>query len=107
MATIYCDESGFSGNNLLDREQEYFVFASLAMEPEEARCIVDQATRDFRLQGNELKGSRLLRTPQGQRAISLVIKKAASRAKMVIHLKKYALASKFFEYIFEPALSDC
>lgn len=107
MVTIYCDESGFSGNNLLDREQEHFVFASLGIEPEQARSLVEQAVRDFNLQGAELKGSRLLKTVQGRRAISYLIKSAASYAKIVVHLKKYALASKFFEYIFEPAFSAC
>ena len=27
---IFCDESGFSGNNLLDRQQPYFVYAAVA-----------------------------------------------------------------------------
>ena len=106
MATIYCDESGFSGNNLLD-EQAFFVFATLAMEPDEARAIAEKAIRDFRLQGNELKGSRLLKTPSGHGALSFLIKAVAPRAKIVFHLKKFALASKFFEYIFEPCFSDC
>ena len=107
MATIYCDESGFSGNNLLDRDQAFFVFATLAMEPDEARALAEKAIRDFRLQGNELKGSRLLKTPSGHAAVSFLIKAVAARAKIVFHLKKFALASKFFEYIFEPCFSDC
>ncbi len=107
MATIYCDESGFSGNNLLDSEQAFFVFATLAMEPDEARALADKAIRDFRLQGNELKGSRLLKTPGGRNAVSFLIKAAGPHAKIVFHLKKFALASKFFEYIFEPCFSDC
>jgi hypothetical protein len=107
MATIYCDESGFSGNNLLDREQAFFVFATVAMEPDEARALAQKAVRDFRLQGNELKGSRLLRTPSGRNAISFLIKAAGPHAKVAFHLKKFALASKFFEYIFEPCFSDC
>lgn len=107
MATIYCDESGFSGNNLLDAQQAFFVFATLAMEPDEARALAEKAIRDFRLQGNELKGSRLLKTPSGQGAVSFLIHAVAPRAKIVFHLKKFALASKFFEYIFEPCFSDC
>ena len=107
MATIYCDESGFSGNNLLDSEQAFFVFATLAMEPDGARVLADKAIRDFRLQGNELKGSRLLKTPSGRNAISFLIKAAGPHAKLVFHLKKFAPASKFFEYIFEPCFSDC
>lgn len=107
MATIYCDEAGFTGNNLLDREQEHFVFGSVAIEPDDARSLVEQVIRDFRLGGLELKGSRLLKTNQGRRAISFLLRKVAPQAKLVVHLKKFALASKFFEYIFEPTFSDC
>jgi hypothetical protein len=31
-ATVYRDEPGFSGNNLLDRAHTFFVFAAFAME---------------------------------------------------------------------------
>jgi hypothetical protein len=107
MGTIYCDESGFTGNNLSDREQAFFVFASVAMEPYEARALAQKAVRDFRLEGNELKGRRLLKTPNGRDAISFLIKAAGPHAKIVFQLKKFALASKFFEYIFEPCFSEC
>jgi hypothetical protein len=103
---IFCDEAGFTGNNLLDDAQEVFVFASVAMEEQHAKEVVDRTLRDFKLQGNELKGSRLLKTDPGRRAISSVVESCAGNARLVSHLKKFALACKFFEYIFEPALAD-
>jgi hypothetical protein len=107
MATIYCDEAGFTGNNLLDGEQEHFVFGSVAIEPDAARLLAEQVVQDFRLEGSELKGSRLLKTKRGRSAISFLLARVAPSAKLVVHLKKFALASKFFEYIFEPTFSDC
>jgi hypothetical protein len=53
---IYCDESGFSGNNLLNREQPYFVLGTVAIPSEEAADLVAKIRTDFRLQGAELKG---------------------------------------------------
>jgi hypothetical protein len=105
-ATIFCDEAGFTGDNLLDREQEVFAFAGVAVSPDVAHEIVDRTVRDFRLQGKELKGSRLLKTVNGRRAVTAVIRECAPHARLVCHLKKYALACKIFEYIFEPALAE-
>ncbi len=103
---IFCDEAGFTGNNLLDDAQEVFVFASVAMEEQHAKEVVERTLREFKLQGKELKGSRLLKTDSGRRAISSVIESCAANARLVSHLKKFALACKFFEYIFEPALAN-
>jgi hypothetical protein len=106
LRTVFCDEAGFTGNNLLDRNQEVFAFVGVALSHGEAENIVQRTIRDFRLQGTELKGSHLLKTENGRRAITAVIRQCARNARVVCHLKKYALACKFFEYIFEPALAD-
>jgi hypothetical protein len=103
---IFCDEAGFTGNNLLDSAQEVFVFAGVAIEGERAAELVEKTLCDFKLQGKELKGSRLLKTDSGRAAITSVIEECAAGTRLVSHLKKFALACKFFEYIFEPALAD-
>lgn len=48
--TIYCDEAGFTGNNLLDREQPFFAFATVAIEPEAAKDVVAKTVRDYGIQ---------------------------------------------------------
>lgn len=105
-ATVFCDEAGFTGNNLLDGDQEVFAFAGVTLAADAAKQIVERTIADFGLQGDELKGSRMLKTENGRRAITAVIEECAPHAHIVCHLKKYALACKFFEYIFEPALAD-
>ena len=97
MVEIYCDESGFSGNNLLDKDQQFFVFASVAITPERADELVKMVRRDFKIQAKELKGRQLLRTSKGRRAVSFLIQNCSPYTKIVIHHKKYALAAKFFE----------
>jgi hypothetical protein len=103
---VFCDESGFTGNKLLDADQEVFSYAAVAMEPTEAGELVARLRRDFRMQAPELKGSKLIARPQGRKVVTQALKECAGRYRVVAHLKPYALACKFFEYIFEPAVSD-
>jgi hypothetical protein len=42
--TIYFDEAGYTGNKLLDRDQPYFVYASVAIDETEARQTVIEVT---------------------------------------------------------------
>jgi hypothetical protein len=104
--TIWCDESGATGNELLDANQEHFVYASVALEPREAQEIRLKLVRENSLQGLELKGKNLCGHSKGRQAISQLIELVGDRVHLVVHHKKYALAAKFFEYIFEPLLAD-
>jgi len=103
---VFCDEAGFTGNNLLDSEQEVFALAGVAIDPGRAKEVVDRTVRDFKLQGSELKGSRMLKTDSGRQAITYVLRACGEHVRLATHLKKFALACKFFEYIFEPPLAD-
>jgi hypothetical protein len=106
VSSVFCDEAGFTGNNLLDSEQEVFVLAGAAIQPDRSKEVVERTVRDFKLQGAELKGSRMLKTDAGRRAVTSVLKACAEDVRLVAHLKKFALACKFFEYIFEPPLAE-
>jgi hypothetical protein len=103
---VFCDESGFTGNKLLDVEQEIFSYAAVAITSDEAQELVERLRRDFKLQGPELKGSALVSRPKGKKIVTQILKHCQGRYLVVAHLKPYALACKFFEYIFEPAVSD-
>ena len=104
--TIYCDESGFTGTNLSDEDQPYFVYSSLALNPERAGELVSQVTRDFRLQSNEIKGHKLVKTQQGRKALSFLLSECLTSSQSVVFEKKYVLACKIYEYILEPALAE-
>ena len=103
---IYFDESGFTGNNLLNEKQNYFAYASVATNPDEAKEVVERIMKQYRVQGGELKGKYLVRRHQGKLAIDDILTHFEGRIKISISDKKYALAGKFFEYIFEPSLSE-
>jgi hypothetical protein len=102
---IYCDESGFSGNNLADDGTPYFVFASLKINPDTATDLVAQLKTDYKLQG-ELKGANLTKHNRGRKALGQLVKSCANFSKIAMADKKFALAGKLFEYVFEPAIAD-
>jgi hypothetical protein len=105
-ATIFCDESGYTGPNLLDRQDLYFSYATVAVCPDEATELVSRLTKDHHVQAGELKGRLLLKYAKGRRAVSEVFAHLEGRYKTAIFEKRYALACKFFEYIFEPVLAS-
>ena len=104
--TFYFDEAGFTGNNLLDPEQPVFVYAGVAIDEKRASALRAEALSRFRLNASELKGSNLLKTDRGVRAISWILNESSQYSHIMVANKEYALAGKFFEYIFEPALAE-
>lgn len=102
--TVYCDEAGFTGNNLLDHTQPVFAYSAVTVEAEEAADIVGRIVRDRGIQGGELKAANLVKTSRGRETAMRVLQAIDGRYAVTFHHKKYALAGKFFEYIFEPAL---
>ncbi|MBK6851752.1 MAG: DUF3800 domain-containing protein [Burkholderiales bacterium] len=103
---IYFDESGFTGNNLLHPDQNYFAYASVATDDTEAKAFVDSLVLKYGIQGGELKGSKLVKFHKGRKAIDEIFDVFGDRLKVSISDKKYALACKFHEYIFEPCYSE-
>src|SRR5438067_8682640 len=67
--TIFCDESGFSGNNLFLDQDRHFVYASVAISNDEAIEIVKKVRADSRTQAGELKFENLGKTPRGREAV--------------------------------------
>lgn len=103
---IYFDESGFTGNNLLHPHQRYFAYGSIATDDLEAKEFVTALIKKYGIQGGELKGSRLVQFNKGRKAVDEIFNHFEGRIKLSVSEKKYALACKFFEYIFEPCISD-
>ena len=86
--------------------QTHFSFASVNTTNKEAKNVVENIIRKYNVQGGELKGSRLIKYHKGRKAISEILKIFRGRFKVTLSDKKYALAGKFFEYIFEPCISE-
>lgn len=104
--TIYCDEAGFTGNDLLSFDQPNFVYSSILIEPEEAKEIVQKMIIDHRVQSAELKGKALVNGRRGKRAAIWLLETYHDRASLIAFNKRYSLAAKCYEYLFEPVLSS-
>lgn len=105
-ALIYFDESGFTGNNLLNKSQKIFCYASVEFTHEESEKLVNHIIDRYKIQNGEVKGANLIKKSKGKRAIDEIFQSLRGRTKVSISDKKFALAGKFFEYIFEPAISN-
>ena len=103
---IYLDEAGFTGNNMLDPAQPMFVFAGVAITEDQAAALHSEAFDRFRLHGNELKGSSLVKRKQGREAVSWLLERSVEHSLLVVSDKRYALAGRFYEYIYEPLLAN-
>jgi len=102
---IYFDESGLTGNNLLNPNQTIFSYGSVATSDAEAKEFVEYIIKKYQIQNGELKGGKLIKYNKGRHAISEIFNHFDGCIKVSISNKKYALAGKFFEYIFEPCIS--
>lgn len=104
---ISFDEAGFTGPDLLNKQQPYFVYASHDLTVEESTSLIGELRTKYHLhQGNELKAKNLKRRRSWGRIVADVCGATRGRAKVVVHNKKMALAGKFVEYFFEPVLAD-
>lgn len=104
MGKIYCDESGYTGTDLLDNDQEYFVYSGIMMSEKVIQEIVNYIHSNYAIQNSEIKGKYLVKRSRGRALISNIFAKYASYARIVLHNKKYALAAKIVDYSIEPYL---
>ncbi len=104
--TLYFDESGFTGENLLNPSQKTFAYASVNITPDKADKLVSKIIDKYKIQNGELKGINLIRRTRGKNAILEILQEIQNDIKISIDDKRYALAGKFFEYIFEPILAQ-
>ena len=102
--TIYCDEAGFTGDNMLDTDQPMFTYASVAMDQTEARDLIVRIRQRHHIQARELKGAQLAKSPAGRAVILETLQQMRGRYLVTAYDKKLSLAGKFFEYVFEPVL---
>lgn len=104
MATIYFDEAGNTGANLLDPEQPVFVLASNDFSDEEANSLLEHVRSG---QGNEAKFSNLRRRPEGvARIIRLLAdpRMNRDRIRVCVFHKRYMVVTKMVDLIAENVI---
>lgn len=103
---VSCDEAGHTGPDLLNPDQRFFAFASVAIPDNEAKEIIDRARAENQVQMTELKASRLMMSANGRQLITSILKASEGRYAVSVHEKRYALCCHLFEYIYEPVFQD-
>lgn len=104
MTTIYCDEAGNTGANLLDPEQPFFILASNDFSEEEATALLDYVRS---AQGGEPKFSTLRRRPESiARLIRFLSDPRLNKDRVCISVfhKRYMIVTKLVDLIAETLI---
>src|SRR5262245_63478107 len=77
---IACDESGFSGTNLLDPATPVITHASVDLDVEEAVELIATLRSGFQFSPNEFKSGQFLRGPRAGEALEWLLAALTGRA---------------------------
>jgi len=104
---VACDESGFSGSNLLDPGSPVITHASIDLSPDEAAELMARLRSGSRFSLDELKSGHLLRRPPAERTRERFL--AALRGRAHVHLvdKEFFLVTRVVDlFLGEPSYLD-
>ena len=102
LLTIFSDESGYTGPNLTNMDQPYFVLATISFEEHEAKAIRDGFFSSVKTQ--ELKHSSLARNVNRHHMVREYLEYLQScpnRFKLCVIDKEFATVAKIVDYLVE------
>jgi len=94
---IACDESGFSGSNLLDTATPVFTHASVDLRVDEAAELIRALRSRFQWPHNEFKSGQFLRGAQADEAVEWLLAALSGRAHVYVVDKEYFLATRIVD----------
>jgi len=101
---IACDESGFSGTNLLDPVTPVITHASVDLGVGEAAALIATLRSRFRYAPSELKSGRFLRGPRSDEALEWFLAALTGRAHVHLVDKEYFLVTRIVDlFLAEPS----
>ena len=103
MRRVFFDESGNTGQNLIDEADPIFVLASCSFQVEEEQEVLSHLQQ---FKGPELKFSRLKKTPAGQKAVLAFLGSARVTSKTtaaVVYHKPFMVVTKYCDLVLEPS----
>ena len=104
LMTIFSDESGYTGPNLTNKDQPYFVLATLSLEEDDAKAIRDSFFHSVKTR--ELKHSSLARNAKQHTMVLEYLKHLESHQnlfKVLVVDKEFAAVGKIVDYLVETA----
>jgi hypothetical protein len=101
---IACDESGFSGTNLLDPATPVITHGSVDLRAGEAAALIATLRSGFSFSPSELKSGRLLRGPRVGEAVEWFLAALSGRAHVHAVDKEYFLVTRIVDLLLaEPS----
>jgi hypothetical protein len=100
---VACDESGFSGTNLLDSATPLFTHASVDLSVDEAVDLIGALRSGVRWSLDELKSGQLLRGEESAAAAEFLLEALIGRAHVHVVDKEYFLVTRIVDlFLAEP-----
>src|SRR3954462_3652892 len=101
---IACDESGFSGTNLLDAATPVFTHASVDLGVDEAVALIQRLRWGFRFSLSEFKSGQFLRSRQAGDALEWFLTALSGHAHVLLVDKEYFLVTRIVDlFLTEPS----
>ncbi|MEU1808825.1 DUF3800 domain-containing protein [Micromonospora aurantiaca (nom. illeg.)] len=101
---IACDESGFSGTNLLDPATPVIVHASVDLSRDEAAALIRTLRSGFRFSPDEVKSRQFLRRREAAEAVRWFLSALRGRAHVYLVDKEFFLATRVVDLLLaEPS----
>lgn len=101
---IACDESGFSGTNLLDPASPLITHASVDLGIAEAATLIAELRSGFRYDLSEFKSGQFLRSAAAGEALEWFLKALDGRAHVHLIDKEYFLVTRIVDlFLTEPS----
>src|SRR5437588_5042966 len=103
MSTIFIDESGYTGEDLMNSDQPIFTLATLCLPESDCKELRERFFK--KVKSPELKHKRLVENRRQELIIHFLkeLSKTPELVKLHITHKRYALVSKLVQYIVVPA----
>ncbi len=104
---VACDESGFSGTNLLDAATPVFTHASVDLGLDEAADLVEGLKSGSSWPPGEFKSGQLLRGPRARETLEPLLAALTDRAHVHVVDKELFLATRVVDLLLaEPSYAD-
>ncbi|MEV0216252.1 hypothetical protein [Micromonospora sp. ALFpr18c] len=101
---IACDESGFSGTNLLHSTAPVITHASVDLVVDEAVALITALRSGFRFSPQEMKSGQFLRRPGADEAVQWFLASLAGRAHVHLIDKEFFLVTRIVDFLLaEPS----
>ncbi|WP_142954545.1 DUF3800 domain-containing protein [Bacillus cereus] len=109
--TIFCDESGNTGSNFIDREQPFYIIAGWMVPNKklEEFSVIDKSAESLGIEG-ELHGTKLIKSKKAQQEFISLFNRLCKEIEcipiFIIAEKKYCIAAKIIETLLDPYYND-